>query len=395
MNGPLSGIRVVDLSRVLAGPYCTMILGDLGAEVIKIEAPGGNDDTRGWGPPYVKGESAYYLCTNRNKKGLTLNLKSEKGKDILRRLIKGSDVLIHNFKTGTMEKWGLDYESLKSDHPELVYCHISGFGETGPLSKLAGYDFAIQAMSGFMSITGSEDSGPTKVGVAITDVLTGLYANIAVQSALLERAKSGLGQAIDISLYDAAISGLVNTASNYLVSGKIPKRLGNYHPNITPYQTFKTKDGEMVVAVGNDRQFQLFADCINAPELKEDPRFIKNSDRMSYREELEALILEKLTQENTDKWIRLCREKGIPCAPIQEIDEVFQDPHVRAREMVIEMDHTNGEKISMVGSPLKMSRTKVSYELPPPMVGEHTDEILKQLGITEEECEILKNQKII
>ncbi|MFC0612455.1 CaiB/BaiF CoA transferase family protein [Scopulibacillus daqui] len=395
MHGPLSGVRVVDLTRVLAGPYCTMILGDMGAEVIKIEAPGGNDDTRGWGPPYVKGESAYYLCTNRNKKAMTLNLKSEKGKDILKKIIKQSDILIHNFKTGTMEKWGLDYESLKYDHPELIYCHISGFGETGPLRHLAGYDFAIQAMSGLMSITGSEESGPMKVGVAITDVLTGLYANIGIQSALLEREKSGLGQAIDISLYDAAISSLVNAASNYLVSGKVPERLGNYHPNITPYQTFKVKDGEMVVAVGNDRQFQMFADCINAPELKEDPRFITNSDRMSHREELEALIHEKLMQDDTDKWIHLFREKGIPCAPIQNIDEVFNDRHVMAREMVIEMDHTNGEKISMVGSPLKMSRTKVSYELPPPMVGEHTDEILQQLGISEEECQVLKDQKII
>lgn len=394
-NGPLSGIRVLDLSRVLAGPYCTMILGDLGADVIKVEAPGGSDDTRAWGPPYVKSESAYYLCANRNKKALTLDLKSEAGQKVLHRLIANSDVLIHNFKTGTMEKWGLDEQTLSETYPQLVYCQITGFGQTGPLSHLPGYDFAIQAMSGFMSITGSESSGPMKVGVAITDIITGLYANIGIQAALLERKESGLGQSIDLSLYDSAVSALVNVGSNYLVSGKVPKPLGNYHPNIVPYQMFKTQDGEMVVAVGNDRQFQAFCIAIGSPGLGKDPRFITNSDRLSYRDELEVEIDKQLLTKPTDLWITILREMGIPCGPIQSIDQVLQDPHLLARDMIVKQKHTNGEEIALVGNPLKLSRTKVTYGASPPLVGEHTKELLENCGYTDEEIRALAENHVI
>src|SRR5699024_2322716 len=280
LSGALKGIRILDLSRVLAGPYCTMILGDLGAEVIKVEAPGGSDDTRSWGPPFKKDVSAYYMSINRNKKSITVNLKSSEGIKKIQELIKVSDVIIHNFKTGTMEKFGLSYEEVSALNPEIVYCSITGFGETGPYKDLAGYDFITQAMSGLMSITGDEDSGPQKLGVAITDILTGLYAVIGIQAALLERTISGQGQKIDMSLYDSAVSSLVNIGSGYLMSGEIPERLGNRHANIAPYQTFHTKDGEIVIAVGNNGQFKRLCSILEIPEISEEDRFSTNAKRV-------------------------------------------------------------------------------------------------------------------
>ncbi|MGX1900685.1 CaiB/BaiF CoA transferase family protein [Thermolongibacillus altinsuensis] len=381
MTGALDGIRILDMTRVLAGPYSTMILGDLGADVIKVEAPGGSDDTRFWGPPFQNGVSAYYISANRNKRSITVNLKTEEGKEVIRRLAKTVDVVIHNFKTGTMEKLGLDYNALSSLNPQLIYCSITGFGETGPYRHLPGYDYIIQAMSGWMSITGTESSGPLKVGVAITDVFTGLYAAIAVQAALLARAKTGRGQKIDLSLFDSAISTLVNVASNYLMSGEVPKRLGNDHPNIVPYSTYEASDGLLVIAVGNDRQFQSLCELLSDPTIGKDPRFQTNPGRVAYRDELNQRLNEEIKKRTKAEWQQLLAEKGVPCGPVNTLDQLFQDPQTLAREMVVTMEHPKVGTLKLVGSPLKMSDTKVSYRIPPPLAGEHNDEILKEIGL--------------
>ncbi|MFD1019378.1 CaiB/BaiF CoA transferase family protein [Thalassobacillus hwangdonensis] len=379
MGGALEGIKVLDLSRVLAGPYCTMILGDLGADVIKVEAPGGSDETRGWGPPFQKGVSAYYLCANRNKRSVTIDLKSEEGKAMIERLVKESDVVIHNFKTGTMERLGIGYEHLHSLNNRIVFCSITGFGETGPNRELPGYDFIIQAMSGLMSITGEADGEPQKLGVAITDILTGLYACIGIQAALLERERSGTGQKLDISLYDTAVSSLVNIASNYLMSGKIPERLGNHHANIVPYQTFRTADGEMVIAVGNDKQFERLCKVIGKPDLAADERFQTNPSRVAHREKLTEILQESFLMYSTAYWKMHCDHVNIPCGPIQNLAQVEQDPQLTERNMFIGMEHPTAGPIRMVGSPLKLSRTKVNYRHYPPEAGEHNEEILGPL----------------
>src|SRR5690625_3378648 len=326
MTGALENIRVLDLSRVLAGPYCTMILGDLGAEVIKVEAPGGSDDTRKWGPPFQNDVSAYYLCANRNKRSITVDLKSPEGVETIKKLVKESDVIINNFKTGTMERFGLGYETLEKINPSIIYCSITGFGETGPYHHLPGYDFIIQAMSGLMSITGTKESGPQKMGVAITDVLTGLYACIGIQAALIERASSNQGQKLDLSLYDSAVSSLINIGSNYLMSGKIPERLGNEHANIVPYQTFITKDGEMVIAVGNDNQFKNLCNLIQQPELSEDIRFKTNPDRVQNRNKLIPILQKAFLNETTTYWKEQCDKYRIPCGPIQKVEQVVEEP---------------------------------------------------------------------
>ncbi|HLR51580.1 MAG TPA: CoA transferase [Candidatus Avamphibacillus sp.] len=379
MSGALEHIRILDLSRVLAGPYCTMILGDLGAEVIKVEAPGGSDDTRKWGPPFLNNVSAYYLCANRNKKSITVDLKSSEGVDVIKQLVKNSDVIVHNFKTGTMEKFGLDYDTLSAINPELIFCSITGFGETGPNKNMPGYDFIIQAMSGLMSITGDEQSGPQKYGVAITDILTGLYATVGIQGALLERTQSGKGQKLDISLYDSAVSALVNIGSNYLMSGEIPKRLGNHHANIVPYQTFQTMDGEMVIAVGNDNQFKTLCKILKRSEYAEDERFKTNPDRVEHRDRLVPLLQEAFLEKPTIYWQEKCNENNIPCGPIQTLDEVAEDPQLHAREMFIDYDHPTAGPIKMIGSPLKLSRTPVTVKRHPPNVGEHNDVILNKI----------------
>ncbi|WP_077702729.1 CaiB/BaiF CoA transferase family protein [Virgibacillus dokdonensis] len=376
MAGALEHIRVLDLSRVLAGPYCTMIMGDLGAEIIKVEAPGGSDETRKWGPPFQEEVSAYYLCANRNKKSITLDLKSASGAEKIKQLIKESDVIIHNFKTGTMERFGLSYHTLSSINPKLIYCSITGFGETGPFKDLPGYDFIIQAMSGLMSITGDEQTGPQKMGVAITDVLTGMYATIGIQAALLERSKSKQGQKLDIALYDAAVSALVNIGSNYFMSGEIPSQLGNQHANIVPYQTFHTKDGEMVIAAGNDRQFQMLCDILGAASLKTDPKFKTNPDRVANRNELVPLLQQLFLQQPTAYWLKECRQQSIPCGPIQNMAEVARDSQLLARDMFVQMKHPTAGEIHLIGSPLKLSRTPVSYRYHPPNAGEHNQMIL-------------------
>jgi crotonobetainyl-CoA:carnitine CoA-transferase CaiB-like acyl-CoA transferase len=383
------------MTRVLAGPFCTMILGDLGAEILKVEAPGGSDETRYWGPPFKNGVSAYYLCTNRNKKSITVNLKTEEGKEIIKKLVKKSDVVIHNFKTGTMEKLGLGYEEIFKLHPGIIYCSITGFGETGPYKHLPGYDYIIQAMSGIMSITGNEQSGPIKVGVAITDILTGLYACIGILAALSEKEKSGIGQKLDLSLFDSAISSLVNVASNYLISGKIPERLGNIHPNIVPYQTFKTLDGEMVIAIGNDRQFHTFCSILGLEDLLEDERFTTNEKRVGHRGELIPLFEEVLKKKPTTYWQKVCNENNIPCGPINNLEQLFQDPQVKARQMLVTVEHPKAGNIDLVGSPLKFSKTSITIRHHPPMPGEHTEIILKDLEYSREDIIHFKKNKII
>lgn len=376
MTGALTGIKVIDLSRVLAGPYCSMILGDLGAEVIKVENPEHGDETRKWGPPFRNGVSAYYLCANRNKKSITINLKSPTGIEQVKKLIRDADVIINNFKTGTMEKFGLSYEEIIEINPKMIYCSITGFGETGPYKHSPGYDFIIQAMSGLMSITGTKQSGPQKVGVAIVDVITGLYAAIGIQAALIEREQSGRGQKLDLSLYDSAVSSLINIGSNYLISGNIPERLGNEHANIVPYQTFITKNGEMVIAVGNDEQFKKLCEVIGKPKLAKDPRFATNPNRVKNRNELIPILQRAFLEKETEEWKEKCDENNIPCGPIQNLKEVHNDPQLNHRNMFIDFDHPTAGPIQVIGSPLKLSRTPVTYRYHPPDHGEHNDEIL-------------------
>ncbi|MFD0829510.1 CaiB/BaiF CoA transferase family protein [Neobacillus sp. M.A.Huq-85] len=395
MNGALDGIKVLDLTRVLAGPYCTMILADLGADVIKVEAPGGSDETRGWGPPFQNGVSAYYLCANRNKRSLTVDLKTEEGRDIIRELAEEADVLIHNFKSGSMEKWLLDYDSLKKINSKLVFCSITGFGESGPYRHLPGYDYIIQGMSGLMSITGTQDSGPLKIGVAMVDILTGLYSAISIEAALLEREKSGQGQKIDMSLMDAAVSSLANVASNYLISGNVPRRLGNDHPNIVPYSIFKAMDGEIIIAVGNNRQFTTLCEVMEIPEIAKDEKYRTNEARVENRIELTNILENQLQLKPSDIWMELFSKNNIPCGPIQTMDQVFNHPQVIERDMIVQVNHPEAGSVKLVGSPIKLSRTVTKVERHPPMPGEHTIEILQEAGYTPEEISQFIQKKII
>lgn len=395
MKTALEGIKVLDLTRVLAGPYCTMILADLGADVIKVEAPGGSDETRSWGPPFQNGVSAYYLCANRNKRSITVNLKTDEGRKIIRKLAKEADILIHNFKTGSMEKWELDYTQLQTINPKLIYCSITGFGETGPYHHLPGYDYIIQGMSGLMSITGNEESGPLKIGVAMVDILAGLYSVISIEAALYEREKSGQGQKIDISLLDTAVSSLVNVASNFFVSGNVPQMLGNAHPNIVPYSTFKALDGDIIIAVGNDRQFASLCEIIGIAEIAKNEKYSKNEARVKNRKELTEIIEGQLQLNSVDHWMHLFFEKNIPCGPIQTMDQVFSHPQIIARDMIVNTNHPEAGNVKLVGSPIKLSRTKVRIERYPPMAGEHTVEILQQAGFSTEEIAKMKKENIV
>jgi len=379
ISSPLEGYRILDLSRVLAGPYCTMMLGDLGAEVIKVERPGSGDDTRAWGPPFVGGESAYYLCANRNKKSITVNLKSEKGCEIIRQLAKISDVLIENYKVGELTELGLGYEVLKELNPGVVYCSITGYGQNGPDKDLPGYDFIIQGRGGVMSITGEPDGDPMKVGVAIVDITAGLYAANAIQAALLARARTGKGQAIDISLLDAQVAWLANVASSYLVSDKRPGRFGNAHPTIVPYQSFKASDGFFCLAVGNDGQWQKLCQVIGHEEWATEPRFATNPVRVQHREILIPLLQEVFVAKDIAFWLREIADGGIPCGPVQTLDEVFADPQVNVRDMIWSIPHPTAGEMRLVGSPLKLSETPVACRSHPPLLGEHTEEVLTSL----------------
>ncbi len=375
---PLHGIRVLDLSRVLAGPYCTMVLGDLGADVIKVESPDG-DETRGWGPPFTSGESAYYLCVNRNKRSIVVDFKTDEGRQILHELVKQSDVLVVNFRPGTLARFSLDYESASRANPNLIYCSITGFGQTGPLRDKPGYDFMIQGMGGLMSITGVPDGEPMKVGVAVADLFAGQNAVIAILAALQARTQTGKGQHLDISLFDSQVAMLANIASNYLVSGNLPKRYGNAHANIVPYQSFQASDAWFVVAVGNDRQFEKLCEVISKREVASDVRFRLNAERVKHREELIPILKPVFLTKTSHEWLSMLENAGIPCGPINSLDNVFSMPQLEARQMLIHMDHPEIEDLRLVGSPLKFSDTPVDYKLPPPKLGEHTEEICREL----------------
>ena len=410
-TGPLKGLRILDMSRILAGPTCTQILGDLGADVIKIERPGVGDDTRKWGPPYVKdsdgndtSESAYYLCANRNKRSLTVDITKQEGQQIIRKLAVKCDVLIENYKVGGLKKYGLDYSAMKEEFPDLIYCSISGFGQTGPKSHRLGYDFMIQAMGGIMSVTGEPDGSPMKVGVGIADVMCGMYAAVSILAAVRHRDQSGNsaaggnGQHIDLSLLDSQAAWLINSGSNYLTSGDNQHRLGNAHPNIVPYQAFQTSDSFFVLAVGNEIQFRKFCEFAGAPELPEDPRFKTNTDRVKNRKIL-APMLNELTQRNsTQFWLEGLEKLQVPCGPVNTIKDVFDDPQIQHREMEISMPHPLSGKgeVSLIGSPVKMSETPVSYRNAPPTLGQHTDEILEEvLGMDEDERRVLANNGVV
>ncbi|WP_410981853.1 CaiB/BaiF CoA transferase family protein [Bacillus cereus] len=384
MGGALQGITIIDLSRVLAGPFCTMILGDLGAEVIKVENVGNGDDTRSWGPPFVEGESAYFLCANRNKESITLNLKSEVGKDVLKKLVSHADIVVQNFKPGTLERMGLGYEVLKEVKEDIILASISGFGQNGPTSHLPGYDYMIQAMSGLMSITGGRDEEPAKVGVAISDVLTGLFTCIGILAALQHRNRTGEGQEIDISLFDSQLAALVNVASNYLCTGELPERLGNQHPNIVPYQVFHAEDGDFVVAVGNDEQFHKFCLLLGRQELSSLERYKTNAARLQYKDELVNIIAKEMKKKKKEEWKQLLDESGIPNGPILNVKEALEAEQAVTRDMTIHMEHPTIENLKLVGSPLKLSKTPVQMQKHPPLHGEHTEKILKKLGYSQE-----------
>ena len=376
---PLQGIRVLDLSRVLAGPYCTMVLGDLGADVIKVEPPEG-DETRGWGPPFAGGESAYYLCVNRNKRGIVINLKTDEGKKVLRDLALQSDVLVENFRPATLEKFGLDFETLHELNPKLIYCSITGFGQTGSMKDKPGYDFMIQTLGGLMSITGEPEGEPMKTGVAVVDLFAGQNAIIAILAALQARTMTGRGQHLDISLFDSQLGWLANVASNYLISGKLPKRYGNAHANIVPYQSFQASDGWFAIAVGNDKQFVRLCEMLGKPEIAVDEKFATNSARVQNRAEIISLLVSIFKNASVSEWLTKLDKAEIPSGPIQNFEQVFSMPTVKEREMLVKMDHPTIGELPLVGSPLKMSDTPVEYRFPPPLMGEHTQEVLKELN---------------
>lgn len=386
-HGPLAGVRILDLSRILAGPSCTQLLGDLGADVIKIEKPGAGDDTRSWGPPFVQdgkgnatGESAYYLCANRNKRSVALDIATDKGAATVRELLAHCDVLVENFKVGGLKKYGLSYDDLKEEFPRLVYCSITGFGQIGPNADKPGYDLLAQGYGGIMSLTGPVDGEPTKVAVGIADVMAGMYAATAILAALRHSEMSGEGQQIDIALVDTQISWLINEGTNYLLSGKLPVRRGNQHPNIVPYQVFETKDGHVIVAVGNDSQYQRFCKLIEASELGLDERFATNAGRLKNRETLIPMIAERLSRLSRDSLIAGMEENGIPGGPINTLQDVFDSDQVAARDMKISMPHPlagNGV-VDLIGNPIKMSKTPVTYRRPPPVCGADTESVLDE-----------------
>ena len=406
-EGALSGLLVLDLSRVLAGPWVGQTLADLGAEVIKVERPVTGDDTRSWGPPFLKdrdgeptSESAYFACANRNKKSLTVDMTQPQGQDVIRRLVERADILIENFKLDGLKQYGLDYASLRELNPRLIYCSITGFGQTGPYASRAGYDFLIQAMGGLMSITGQKDSepgaGPQKVGVALTDILTGLYSTVGILAALSHRQRSGQGQRLDMALLDVQIASLANQASNFLVGGESPVRMGNAHPNIVPYQDFPTRDGYMVIAVGNDAQFTRLCQAAGHPEIASDPRYKSNKDRVQNRQALISLMKAFTVTRSTQEWITDLEVVGVPCGPINNLEQVFADPHVKARQIHQQLEHPSMGTVSSVASPIRLSETPVQYRMAPPLLGEHTQELLcNLLGMSEQEVIALQQAGVV
>ena len=407
MSGALSHIRVLDLSRVLAGPWAGQIFGDLGAEVIKVERPGSGDDTRHWGPPYIKDaegndsrEAAYFQSANRNKQSLTLDFTQPEGQRLVRELVAQCDVLLENFKVGGLAAYGLDYESLKAINPRLIYCSITGFGQSGPYAKRAGYDFMIQGLGGLMSLTGrpegEEGAGPMKVGVALTDILTGLYATVGVLAALNQREQSGVGQHIDVALLDVQVACLANQAMNYLATGVSPKRLGNAHPNIVPYQDFPSADGNFILAVGNDGQFRKFCEVAGIASLADDPRFVTNRARVAHRAELIPLLRQATVFKTTAQWIEQLEKAGVPCGPINDLQQVFADPQVQARGLRLDLPNAMGSSTPQVASPLRLSATPVAYRSAPPLLGQHTEALLQRLlGMSETQIAELREAGVI
>jgi formyl-CoA transferase len=404
--GPLTEIRVLDLSRILAGPWCTQVLADLGAEVVKVERPGAGDDTRAWGPPFLRRadgtdttDSAYFAGTNRGKKSITLDIASQEGQQVARSLAASSDVLVENYKFGDMLRYGLDYDALAAANPRLVYCSITGFGQTGPYRTRAGYDFMIQAMGGLMSVTGERDElpggGPQKCGVPIADIMTGMYATVAIVAALRERDASGRGQHIDMSLLDTQVSWLANQNLNYLVSGKVPVRWGNAHPNLTPYQSFATNDGNLILAIGNDSQFGKFC-AVAGLAIAQDPRFVNNRARLANRDTLVAIIAQAMKARTTSEWMAALEAEGVPCGPINTIDQVFADPQVIERGLRFDLPHPAAGSVPQVANPIRFSRTRIEYRAPPPVLGQHTQEVLRGiLGMTEAEVASLRDRGVV
>lgn len=387
MSGALAGLKVLDLSRVLAGPWAGQMLADLGADVVKVERPEVGDDTRAWGPPYLQdadgrdtSEAAYFLSANRNKRSITIDFTQAAGQQQVRELVAEADVLIENFKVGGLAAYGLNYASLQQLNPRLIYCSITGFGQTGPYAKRAGYDFMIQAMGGLMSVTGKaadeEGGGPVKVGVALTDILTGLYASNAVLAALAERERSGEGQYIDLALLDVQVACLGNQALNYLTTGVPPQRLGNAHPNIVPYQDFPTADGDFILTVGNDGQFRRFCEVAGHPEWASDARFASNAQRVAHRAELVPLIRQATVFRTTAEWIIALEQAGVPCGPINDLAQVFDDAQIKARGVQISLPHALSGEVKLVANPIRLSRTPVEYRSAPPLLGEHNAEVL-------------------
>ena len=390
MAGPLSHIRVLDLSRVLAGPWAGQNLADLGAEVIKVERPQKGDDSRAFGPPWLKdaagrdtGESAYFACANRGKKSITVNLSHPDGQALVRELAAKSDVLLENYKVGDLARYGLDYETLHALNPRLIYCSVTGFGQTGPYAERPGYDFMIQGMGGLMSVTGERDDlpggGPQKAGIPIADIMTGMYATISVCAAIAHRAETGIGQHLDLALFDSLVAVLANQGANYLASGKPPQRLGNAHPNIVPYQTFRTADGDVILACGNDNLFRKFCGAARQPELADDPRFVTNAKRVENRAALTEILTGIFARRTTRDWVEALEAAEVPNGPINNLAQVFEEPQALARGLRMELSHPGADKVSLIRSPMRFSETPVEHRVPPPLLGEHTEEILRGL----------------
>ncbi len=412
MAGPLTHIKVLDLSRVLAGPWCGQLLADMGAEVIKIERPvaadgsGGGDDTRTWGPPYLKdaagndtSEAAYFLSANRGKQSVTLDISKPEGQEVVRQLAQRSDVVLENYKTGQLRKYGLDYASLSAINPGLIYCSITGFGQTGPYAQRAGYDYIIQGMGGLMSITGERDDlpggGPQKVGVAVADLMTGMYSSVAILAALASRGQTGLGQYIDMALLDVQVAMLANMNMNYLTSGESPQRAGNAHPNLVPYQVFECADGHVIIGTGNDGQYARFCEAGGRPELATDARFSSNPQRVRNREALIPLLAAMVRQKSKEAWISALEQQGVPCGPINTLAETFANPQVVARGMRINLAHPVAGSVPMVRNPIVFSGTPLEYSAAPPLLGQHTEPVLRSLNYTDAEIAQLRSTHIL
>lgn len=401
MAGPLSGIKVLDLSRVLAGPWSGQMLADLGADVIKVERPNSGDDTRHWGPPYLTDgdgneiDAAYFFATNRGKRSIELDISSFDGAGIVRKLAKSADILIENFKVGGLAKYGLDYDSVSAYNPRLIYCSITGFGQDGPRAQQAGYDFMIQGMGGLMSVTGSPESGPQKVGVALADISTGMQATIAILAALHHRNQTGQGQYIDISLLETQVSVMANQNMNYLIGGQVPSPKGNAHPNIVPYQVFETANGHMILAVGNDHQFSKFAKLAGQEQWLADDRFVGPSNRVKHRDSVVPDIAAIMKTKTTDEWLSQCEGAGVPCGPVNSIEQALNDPQIKARGLVQHYQHPSGVSVPQVQTPIHYSETPLEATSCPPTLGQHTDAVLRDHGVSDEQIKLLREKGTI